>query len=93
MSQDQKSPSTSSIVTSRPRSIRQDLFLAVRLAWNFGYIIAIPAVVFGFGGASLDRQFGTSPTFILIGFAIALVLSGLGIWRVVRAIVRKQDEQ
>ena len=70
-----------------PRTLRHDLVLAVRLAWNFGYIIAIPAVLFGFGGASLDKQFGTSPTFILIGFALALLLSGLGIWRAVKEII------
>lgn len=76
--------------TPRPRSVRQDLMLAVRLAWNFGYIIAIPAVAFGFGGAYLDKQYGTSPVFILIGFVLALVLSGLGIWRAVKEIVREQ---
>lgn len=75
----------------KARSIRQDLMLAVRLAWNFGYIIAIPAVVFGFGGAYLDKQYGTSPTFILVGFAAALALSGLGIWRMVKEIVREQN--
>ncbi len=75
---------------SSQRSIGADLLLAVRLAWNFGYIIAIPAVAFGFGGASLDKHYGTSPTFILIGFALALALSGLGIWRAVKEIVREQ---
>lgn len=75
----------------RARSVRQDLILAVRLAWNFGYIIAIPAAVFGFGGAYLDRMWGTSPVFILSGFALALMLSGLGIWRVVTDIARGQE--
>lgn len=88
----EESPHTSSVVTSRPRSIRQDLMLAVRLAWNFGYIIAIPAVAFGFGGAYLDKQYGTSPTFILIGFALAMLLSGLGIWRMIREITREQGK-
>ncbi len=85
---DQQSPR----VSPRPRSIRQDLFLAVRLAWNFGYIIAIPAALFGFGGAYLDKQYGTSPTFILIGFALALALSGWGIWRAVKEILREGEK-
>lgn len=89
---DLEKPQTSPAVSSRPRSIRQDLLLAVRLAWNFGYIIAIPAALFGFGGAYLDKQNGTSPLFILIGFAVALLLSGLGIWRKVKEIVREQEE-
>ena len=76
-------------LSSRPRPIRQDLLLAVRLAWNFGYIIAIPAALFGFGGAYLDKTWGTSPVFILIGLAVALAISGLGIWRVVKEIMRQ----
>ena len=75
-----------------PRPIRQDLLLAVRLAWNFGYIIAIPAALFGFGGAWLDKRYGTSPTFILIGFAIALALSSFGIWRLVKQIAAQQGK-
>ena len=69
------------------RSIKDDLLLAVRLAWNFGYIIAIPAVVFGFGGAKLDKAMGTSPLFLLIGFALALALSSWGIWRKLKEIL------
>lgn len=75
----------------RPRSIRQDLFLAVRLAWNFGYIIAIPAAALGFGGAYLDKAWGTSPIFILAGFALALLLSGFGVYRKVKEIIREQN--
>ena len=74
-------------VSSRPRSIRHDLILAVRPAWNFGYIIAIPSALSVFGGAYLDKTWGTSPVFILIGFALALSISGLGIWRVVKEIM------
>lgn len=68
--------------------MRDDLLLAVRLAWNVGYIIAIPAVLFGFGGASLDKLWGTSPAFILIGFSVALALSGYGIWRKLKDIIQ-----
>ena len=74
-------------------SIVSDLWLAVRLAWNFGWIIAIPAVLFGFGGAYLDRVEGTSPLFLLLGFAIALAISGVGIWRIVKEIVKKGNER
>ena len=72
---------------SPKRSIKDDLFLAVRLAWNLGYIIAIPAVLFGFGGAYLDRLQGTSPLFILIGFGVALCLSAYGVWRKLKDIL------
>lgn len=77
----------------RPRPIRQDLLLAVRLAWNFGYIIAIPAVLFGFGGAYLDKLYGTSPLLILIGLGVALALSSLGIWRLVKQISEQANRR
>ena len=69
------------------RPIKDDLLLAVRLAWNFGYIIAIPAALFGFTGAYLDKTWDTSPVLILIGFAIAIALSSLGIWRALKEIL------
>lgn len=70
------------------RSVRDDLFLTVRLAWNLGYLIALPAVAFGFGGAYLDKYAGTSPLFIILGFALAVTLSYLGVKRRIREILK-----
>lgn len=69
------------------RTIKDDLFLVVQLAWHMGYIIAIPAVAFGFSGAYLDRTWGTSPLFILLGFALATVLSSWGVLRKIKEIL------
>ncbi len=62
------------------------LWQSVALAWELGYLIAIPAVVLGFGGAYLDRSFDSSPLFLLIGFACAALLSGIGVYRKVKSI-------
>ncbi|MBI3332162.1 AtpZ/AtpI family protein [Candidatus Peregrinibacteria bacterium] len=75
---------------SDPQSSWRPLLLALRLAWAMGYIIAIPAVVLGFGGAYLDRVLGTSPLFIFIGFGIATTVSFLGIKRRIQEI-EKED--
>ncbi|MBI3619018.1 AtpZ/AtpI family protein [Candidatus Peregrinibacteria bacterium] len=64
------------------------LWLALKLAWDLGYIIAIPAAVFGFGGAYLDKYMGTSPLFLLLGLASALGLSSIGVKRIVQKIIR-----
>ena len=69
-------------------SLKADLWLTVRLAWNLGYLIALPAVLFGFGGAYLDRYAGTSPLFIILGFALAALLSYLGVRRRIREILK-----
>ncbi|MEI8230183.1 MAG: AtpZ/AtpI family protein [Candidatus Peregrinibacteria bacterium] len=64
------------------------LFLSLRLAWNLGYIIALPVVVFGFGGALADKKLGTSPLFIIAGFVLAALLTGVGVYRRVKEIVK-----
>jgi len=56
------------------------------LAWELGYTIAIPIVVLGFGGAYADKKLGTTPLFILIGIAFAMILTGFGIYRKVKKI-------
>lgn len=68
-------------------SVGQDLWLVAQLAWHLGYIIAVPAAVFGFAGASLDKALGTSPLFILLGFTLAVVLSAVGVYRKVKKIL------
>ena len=69
------------------RTVVADLWFTVQLAWHLGYIIAIPAVLFGFGGAYLDRTWGTSPLFILSGFALAAILSSWGVLNKIKKIL------
>ena len=72
---------------TQKRSIAADLLLAVRLAWSLGYIIAIPAVLFGFGGAYLDRMLHTSPWLLLLGLALAMGISTIGVYRRLKEIL------
>lgn len=72
---------------NQKRSIAADLLLAVRLAWSLGYIIALPAVLFGFGGAELDKYFHTSPYLLLSGLALAMGISGIGVYRRLKEIL------
>ena len=69
------------------------LMLSLRLAWNLGFIIAIPVVVFGFGGAYLDKHFGTTPIFVITGFALAIVLTVIGVYRKVKEILGEEREE
>lgn len=74
-------------MVNQKRSITADLFLAVRLAWSLGYIIALPAVLFGFGGAYLDKTFSTSPLLLLLSLALAMGLSTIGVYRRLKEIL------
>lgn len=63
------------------------LWLALRLAWDLGWIIAVPAAAFGFGGAYLDKFLGTTPWIMLMGFLLAILLSSLGVIRTLKRIL------
>lgn len=62
-------------------------FLGLKFAAELGYMIAVPAVVFGFGGAYLDKQLHSTPVFILIGLVLAFTISVVGVVRKVKEIV------
>lgn len=63
------------------------------LVGQIGYIIAIPAVFFAFGGAYLDKQLGTSPLFIILGLSLAFLASAFGVARVIRTIIELGNEK
>jgi hypothetical protein len=52
-----------------------NLMRGVGLVWELGWIIAVPVLILGFGGAYLDKKWGTGPWLILAGFALAFILS------------------
>lgn len=57
------------------------------IVFEIGYLVAIPAVVFGFGGAFLDGKLGTSPLFVIVGLAVALASSILAIWHRIKPLL------
>lgn len=60
----------------------------LNLAWELGYLIAIPAAAFSFGGAYLDKKIGTSPLFLLIGIGLALVISSIAVYKKTKHFVQ-----
>ncbi|HLC76485.1 MAG TPA: AtpZ/AtpI family protein [Candidatus Peribacterales bacterium] len=62
-------------------------FQMLGLVGEIGTMIAIPAVLFGFGGAYLDKSFGTSPLFVILGLAIALIASSLAVWHRIQTLL------
>lgn len=65
--------------------MKRVLFL-LSLAGQLGYMIALPIAILGFGGAYLDKQLGTSPAFILAGFALAIASSSLWVYRFIKEV-------
>ena len=71
----------------------KSVWSALSLAWELGYLIAIPVALFGFGGAYLDTYFGTSPWCMLAGFVLAAALSFLAVMRKVKGIEKEQESE
>ncbi len=61
------------------------------LAWQLGYMIAIPIVLLALGGKYLDDRFSTSPLFVLLGIVLAVVTTGIWVAFRLRAIVERLE--
>ena len=64
----------------------------LRLAGSLGFLIAVPAVIFGFSGAFVDRELGTSPLFLILGFALAFTISAVAVVREVREVIEAEKK-
>jgi len=61
---------------------------ALGLAFQLGYTIAIPAVIFALAGRVLDKKFNTSPLLLIIGLFVALTLSSISVFRKANQIMQ-----
>lgn len=62
------------------------LWSVLNLAWELGYIIALPVVILGFGGAWIDKKLGSSPGFILTGILLSVIISGVAVYRKIKKL-------
>lgn len=61
---------------------RQNFVSAVTtMMWLLAVVVLVPVI----GGVELGKAFGHAPVFTLIGLAVALVGSGLVMWRAMQA--------
>lgn len=66
----------------------KSIFLkTVALAWELGYSIAIPLVAFAFSGRLLDKKYESSPIFLLSGILLAIMISGIAVFRKTKKIL------
>lgn len=62
---------------------------AMSLVFEMGYLIAIPAVSLGLGGAWMDRRFGSSPSFTGAGLALAVAISTYAVYCRLKAFISR----
>jgi len=64
-------------------------FSALSLAWELGYSIALPLVIFALLGRWLDKKFATSPWLFLLGIILAVTISSYLVYRKTMEIIKK----
>ena len=60
---------------------REYYLFALKIVGDFGVNIAAPVIVFALIGQTLDEKYHTRPWFLILGFVVAAILSGLIIYR------------
>lgn len=65
----------------------QKLWQALGLAWQLGYTIAVPIVIFALAGRLLDKWLQTSPWLLLLGVFISIIITTWLIYRKTKDIV------
>tara|TARA_Y100000031_G_C8117747_1_gene336724 strand:+ start:545 stop:835 length:291 start_codon:yes stop_codon:yes gene_type:complete len=65
------------------------MYVALGLAWQLGYTIVIPLLIFALGGRYLDKKFDSSPVLFLIGLVVSVAVTS--VWLVVRMSVFSKE--
>lgn len=74
--------------TAAQKQVEEEkVWTAYGLAISLGYMIAIPIILFGIGGALLDKKINTFPIFTLIGFVLAMTISLVTVYRKTKDII------
>ena len=74
------------MTTQRP------LLIALKMATELGFTIAIPLVLFAVGGRWIDRRYDTSPWGLLGGVVLSIILTSILLVRKFAAIVKDIEQ-
>lgn len=71
---------------------RSAFWQALGLAWELGYLIIVPLIIFALAGRWADQQFGTSPWLFLGGMTLAIITTTIFLVRKFSGLIRDIDE-
>jgi F0F1-type ATP synthase assembly protein I len=66
--------------------------LAIRIFVDFGVSIAVPAVLAAFLGQWLDQRYGTSPRYLILCVAVALILTAVSVAKKAKMYGREYEK-
>jgi len=71
---------------------RTVFYRTLGLAWELGYTIAGPLVALAFLGRFLDKKYESSPVLLLSGMLLAIIVSGLLVFRKTKKILEDSSK-
>jgi len=71
---------------------KQDSWSALSFAWELGYSISIPLVVFTLGGRLLDKKLGTAPWLLLAGLFISIIVTFYIVYSKLVKIIKEEEK-
>lgn len=74
-----------------PTSNKKAVFLALSYAWEFGYTVAVPVLVFTLIGRWLDRVLHTSPWLLLTGLLLSIIATSFLVVRKALRIFKEAE--
>ncbi len=77
----------------RKKSDQINVFYALSLAWQMGFLIIAPILLFLFGGYLIDKWLKTTPLFIVISIFAALAVSVYEILHLVRPMLENSRKE
>ncbi|MDA2935795.1 AtpZ/AtpI family protein [Patescibacteria group bacterium AH-259-L05] len=66
---------------------------SISIAMQLGYAIALPLVIFAIAGRILDKQYDSSPIFLLTGVVLSLIISSILVFIKIQRIVKEMDRE
>lgn len=72
---------------------KKNVFSALELAFQLGYLIAVPLVVFAIGGRLLDKKLETSPFLFITGIILSMGVSSFLVYKKTAKIMSDIDTQ
>lgn len=74
-------------------SQRNALLQALSYAWEFGYLVAVPLILFAVLGRFLDKKLATGPWLFLAGILFSILLSSVAVVRKALKIFKEASQQ
>jgi hypothetical protein len=76
-------------LNQKPKDSKFDRWGMVNLAFDMGFVIALPLVAFGLLGKYLDGRLGTDPWLTIAGILIAIISTTIWLTRKLKGYINR----